>query len=109
MPTAVPSWLPLASFAYAAFRDRLRQLDILVVVFDRVLELLPIEERPIPATSGEQLVVTSLLDDLSALEHDDPARVANCADAMRRDERRAARQCCPKRVKDLCFGVRIDR
>src|SRR5438105_582526 len=110
-PSGVPSLLRLASFARSAVRDRLRQLDLSVVALalDCVLELLPVEERPVPSTGGEQLVMPSLLDDLSALEHDNPARVTNRTDAMRGDECRSSRQRRPQRVQNLGFSMRVHR
>src|SRR5437763_5723961 len=99
IPTAARSWPRLASFQCPAVRYRLRQVVFLVGVFNGVFQLLPIEERPVAATRREQILVPPLLGNLPVLEHDDPARVANRADAMRRNERRASCQRRPERMK----------
>jgi len=107
MPTAVPFSSPLVSFGRSAVRCRLHQSVLLVVAFDCVLELLPIEERPVPAAGREEVLVSTLFYDLTVLEHDDPAGIAYGTDAMGGDERRASRQCRPERMKDLRFGMGV--
>src|SRR5436305_7479159 len=107
-PTAALSWRRLVSCQSSAGRYRLHQVVFLVGIFDGVFQLLPVEERPVATTRCQQFFVSPLLDNLSILEHDNPARVANRADAMRRDERRASRQCRPKRMKNLRFGVGVN-
>ena len=74
--------LRLASLIRTDVGDRLRQLVFLVFVLDCVLELLPVEERPVPSAGGEQLFVLPLLDNFSTFQHDNPTGVTNRTDAM---------------------------
>src|SRR4051812_47499719 len=81
----------------------------LVIRLDRVLELLAVEQRPVPAARREQIVMLALFDDAPVIEYDRPRRVADRADAVRRDERRPSLERGAKRFENLRLGVRVDR
>src|SRR5688572_16851075 len=77
-------------------------------VFDRVLELLSPQQRPVTATGGDEIRMFALLDDPPIVQHDDPACVPDGADAMRRDDGGSPLERFAQTAEDVRFGVRID-
>src|SRR6187397_1727808 len=74
-------------------------------VLDRVLELLAPEQRPVASAGHDQVSVASLFDNASFIEHDDPARVAHGADAVRCDDRRPSTERVAQPSKDVRLSV----
>src|SRR5687768_17098303 len=89
-------------------RQRFSRRIGFLLALDRRHELLPAQQPPVPTTRRHQLVVTALLDDAPLVEDDDPVRVADRADAMRRDDRGAAAERGAQRAQDRGLGVRVD-
>src|SRR5512147_838607 len=59
-------------------------------VLDRVFQLLPAQQRPVPPAGANEIGVAALFDDTTFVQHDDPGGVANGAHAVRRDDRGAS-------------------
>ena len=65
-------------------------------------------QPPVGALGVEQLVVRALLDDPAAVEHDDPAGLADRRQAVGDDDRRAAREQPAQAGLDAALGVQVD-
>src|SRR5947207_5946201 len=84
------------------FIDRLR-------VVERFADRETRAHASVELAGSEQLVVPALGDDLPAVENENAVRVAYGREAMRDDDRRAARPKPPKRGKDDFFGNGVER